>query len=185
MSTRSARVVFMSIVAVVLITGCTPLVDTSFERTQSRVPQSDSSQSELSRGEKIARAYEKARQAAQNKPAEVPSEDVPHRATAKHPRCESVAWIRYGSESDRIPGGATLVGEPVDSGHIDGAAGDVQVDDAGHPSTYVVAEGDMLDNIAARFCIENWDLASLNDLARETAVLRIGQVLALRPPSTG
>jgi len=54
-----------------------------------------------------------------------------------------------------------------------------QVDDAGRPSTYVVAEGDTLDSIAARFCIENWDLASLNGLARETAVLRIGDVLTL------
>ncbi|GAB2690833.1 hypothetical protein GCM10027071_00040 [Microbacterium marinum] len=179
------KVGVLSVVVAVLITGCTPLIDTSPAPKPSQSSQSEPSESELTRGEKIAQAYEEARQAAENQPDETPSEDTPHEATAKHPNCDSVAWIRYGSQSDANPGSATLVGEPVDTGPTDGATGTVVGDAAGVPEVYTVEEGDTLDNIAARLCIENWDLASLNDLTRETAVLTIGETLVLQPAANG
>jgi len=52
------------------------------------------------------------------------------------------------------------------------------------PETYVVQPGDTLVRIAAEFGVDFRELAALNGIENPN-VLRVGQVLRLRPPATG
>ncbi|PXA72762.1 LysM peptidoglycan-binding domain-containing protein [Cryobacterium arcticum] len=66
----------------------------------------------------------------------------------------------------------------LDTGTAPHARGEVIYDSAGDPSGYVVASGDLLDDIAVRFRVEVWDLAWLNPM-RGYASAQTGETLNL------
>ncbi|MET0954965.1 MAG: LysM domain-containing protein [Cryobacterium sp.] len=66
----------------------------------------------------------------------------------------------------------------LDTGTAPHARGEVIYDSAGDPSGYVVASGDLLDDIAVRFDVEVWDLAWLNPM-RGYASAQTGETLNL------
>jgi hypothetical protein len=76
--------------------------------------------------------------------------------------------IQLPAQSDDVEqlGGMTLL-TPVDTGTRPYASGAAQLDTAGTPVAYVVAENDNFDSIAARFCVGPIWLYWVNAVRRE------------------
>lgn len=103
-------------------------------------------------------------------PSKTPS--TTRAATVPAGDCTSLARISFGS------GSARLIGNLVDRGARDLAAGTVGVDDQGNIVSYTVATGDAPLAIGERLCIENaWALAELD----HTRTIHPNQELRLTP----
>jgi len=107
---------------------------------------------ELSRGEKIARPIAGA----------LPAPGLP--ADRLYPKCDTVAYVNAGTAGDGAARTVTIVSAPVDTGVATGATGSIQSDAAGVPAVYTVADGDVLNQIAARLCFGASGISMLNEL---------------------
>ncbi len=164
------------VLTALLLAGCAPAPS-----WPTATPPSVSVDHNETRGGKIAEAWEELRSQRDSSDEDTSPHESPAAPGPTHPRCEAVAWGRFNVDPTIYGSVDVMVGTAADTGVARHATGEVERDAAGEPREYVVAVGDRLDDIAARVCIQSWDLATLNGLERETSVLHPGQHLRLRP----
>lgn len=93
--------------------------------------------------------------------------------------CEASAWIYLGTDDDGSWIAELLGADLVDTGAVEFAAGEVQLDEQGRPSIYTVAAGDVTAAIGDRFCIANGiSLGTLNGYPGGEAI-HPGDILTL------
>ena len=98
-----------------------------------------------------------------------------------HPKCEEVAWGRFGSTEDGKPVPDEMYGEPIDTGSDSMATGEPDLAPDGTPIAYTVAQGDTLTGIISRFCIMGSAVMWLNGWDDPDHTIYPGDRLLLRP----
>jgi LysM repeat protein len=87
--------------------------------------------------------------------------------------------IVHDEDGNTIPDKDELRGEITDSGPREMATGEATLNDDGQIVAYTIQPGDVLLAIGERFCIDEYSVATHNDVSEW--YLQPGEVLVLRP----